>query len=783
MNPSKIIIRFLACSLIELLGIIWVPSDTQAQTLASQEPKDLRVELTSATGSSRFQIGELIPIQVSFSSNTPRRYLHPCWENDPQADWRDCRLSYSLSSAIVPAAGWVDRTKEYPPDPFFTTSARMMYQGPTRYLGPNAVQFPYRLTERYRFDSPGRYVVRLSIAVNVDDEGGQSETWHPAMKYHQVVVTREITIEIVPARQDWQHEIVRKGVSALNAPQPQFTGQPSAEFMRYEQDIGALCNLSTPEVSRLLGTLLSQGNANFEGCLEESPNFAVALNEQRRLQADPAVAVTPAFFAAFSNLLSKEEAKKRQRPLLEVRQQAEDNEREALCGALQRRHGKAQITSLATLLRSRSQEVEQSSPHIPAFSPAVIAMAAANFGRLPGDTKELLLGPDWRLVRSAAMLPALRGEAEAGDGPALRHWLELDPAGATPFAYTEAVRKPPRFSAFDLNIPKASLPEQERQIAANFVALGRGVSFIEPEQTQGLQNSATLLYRYATVEILPVVLPVIDARLSQWSCLPQFATLAYLTKVSTTAAAPRLRKAFRNMEGGECSNRRPFTNIGFLQPSSVLGRAAVAEIDAGTDEGLAEDGARYLQFYGSPSMKPAVWTELVVWHKRYVANGGEHPTSATAEINQRSREMQLALTRAYVGAQAWTISPEEWREVTNVLGAATEELVCNFGCGISLSTDPDPGTYVIRRERTGEATIAPPARFMDAGEGAPPGFYSINSQYGSLTLRSLEAKILQLPAGSTFSMDQTFAPFDASEIAAITTFLRQHHYRMKRSRD
>lgn len=107
------------------------------------------------------------------------------------------------------------------------------------------------------------------------------------------------------------------------------------------------------------------------------------------------------------------------------------------------------------------------------------------------------------------MLPLVRRRVETGDGPALLHWLELDPAAAAAFIREEVARPEPRFSNFYLRLPDSSLPSQERQIAANFVAM---------HDPRDLIRSATLLHRYATAAVLPDVLPFIDANLSRWSC-------------------------------------------------------------------------------------------------------------------------------------------------------------------------------------------------------------------------------------------------------------------------
>jgi hypothetical protein len=79
------------------------------QEFPSQEPADLKVELRSATGSNRFQLGEVIPLEIFISSNTPNRYLEPCmmfWESC--FGYPRCRFVTHWSFDVLPNTGWTD---------------------------------------------------------------------------------------------------------------------------------------------------------------------------------------------------------------------------------------------------------------------------------------------------------------------------------------------------------------------------------------------------------------------------------------------------------------------------------------------------------------------------------------------------------------------------------------------------------------------------------------------------------------------------------------------------
>ncbi len=91
----------------KLTALLFVASLLCAQT-PSLAP-DIKVDLRSATGSNRFQLGELIPLELLVSSPTPHRYLEPCklfWEGC--FGFPQCRFETVWSFSVTPATGWTD---------------------------------------------------------------------------------------------------------------------------------------------------------------------------------------------------------------------------------------------------------------------------------------------------------------------------------------------------------------------------------------------------------------------------------------------------------------------------------------------------------------------------------------------------------------------------------------------------------------------------------------------------------------------------------------------------
>ncbi|HKN71397.1 MAG TPA: hypothetical protein VJX30_10210 [Terriglobales bacterium] len=167
-----------------------------AAPLPPQEPPDLQVQLRSATGSNRFQVGEVIPLEAVFSSSTPNRYLEPCTLfRESNFGFPQCRFFSRWSFTITPEGGWVDLTKEFPSGP--RTGGGPTMKVPNLDLSSQSVIFSYLLTNRFRFDKPGEYRVRLFIDVGLDDETTKRNPIpDPAVKPHSVSVMRDIVLQI-----------------------------------------------------------------------------------------------------------------------------------------------------------------------------------------------------------------------------------------------------------------------------------------------------------------------------------------------------------------------------------------------------------------------------------------------------------------------------------------------------------------------------------------------------------------------------------------------------------
>jgi hypothetical protein len=757
--------RLLAVS---LLAIATCALPSQAQNVA-----DLHVELRSATGSNRFQVGDVILLQLVFSSSVPHRYLEPCLQLHRSCfGFPVCRFANHWKFSITPEEGWVDL--DYP---------CAVASGPTfvvedHDLTPQPTIVPYELTERFRFDAPGKYTVTFSTDIGMDDDSNPRSELFKATKEapdrHSVNIKAEFQFEVIPADPAWQKELIRKGYEAYSGKEPQLTNPPSAELAEYKKDTTGLCNLGTPEAMRVIVELLLRGHSEVRACLERSPNPKAAVEEMKRLLSDPSAAIGPEFFSEL--LILDNEENRKPTGLNYLRQQDTDDERERLVAALPHKQGEALSTSLLAVLHyppaSQRSPAEWSSYALP-FSDPVLALTAANFEHFPRDAQNWLLTDSWDLIRSKRMLPIVQRLAEGGDGLALLRWQELDPSAADAFERAEIVRPVPRFSSFYLRLSQPLLPAEEEQLASNFDKLAEQYN---PQQyNDGLVRVATLLHRYGSRSILSTVLPVINADWNRWPCSVEYPALAYLLKVSPEDAAPKVEEAARQSNQGPCSTSTFFTDLGTLEASPVLERLAFSQL--GDPAGpLARDASDYLRRYASSGSKARVWERLEYWQRRWAALKQPSSTQTTTAQEQQTQSIVTSLVAGFERAQGWLLTTEDEARLLSLLGdSAIKSAACGFQCGADLNVAGPANLAIYERRTEPNYQLAP---ILDYLQPPNPHHYSIQ-QYACPNMQALKDKMLQFPVGSSFEFAWNFSARDRDELVEISDFLWSRGYTVK----
>jgi hypothetical protein len=390
----------------------------------ADEASGLSMDFKTTTGSNVFRIGEIIPIQVSFTATKPHCYLAPCnlfWH--PGFGFPLCYFATPWQFSITPTQGWRDISSYLIP----FTDGGPSFDVPTQNLTREPSIHRETLTDLFRFSQPGEYTVRLTVEIALDDHKPHTPRngLNPddGSKPKTVTVSRELLIHIVPVDVDWEREVIRKGVEAFSA--------------RYRPEVGskdyaaekALCYPGTPNAAIAFARLAVEDHAAY-GCLARSPSVQTAVEEMQRLLVDPETAVSLQFFELLVGLLGR--AQSPHHDAMTISQKIVDERREVLFQSLPRKKGDAYLVSLMTVLENPPSVLPVPAGMRP-FQEPVIAALVESWKDFPDDFKARLLDQFWLAVQSPRLLPIVRSRAKTGDQIALQRWMELDPAGAAAF--------------------------------------------------------------------------------------------------------------------------------------------------------------------------------------------------------------------------------------------------------------------------------------------------------------------------------------------------------------
>jgi hypothetical protein len=717
----------------------------------AQKPiaSDLAGELRAKDHGPTFQAGEVIALEASFTSSAPNKYLEPCELFSIRSfGYPRCRFFNSWSFSLEsPGGTWAPIKEQYP-----MSRSGPMIEVPDHDLSTTPTRFTYEFTWRQHFDRPGKYTVRLTSQIALDDDSTPrrhfetSAAQQPAP--HTVPFTLDYSFTIVPSTAEWRHDVILRGVEAIESSR-RYRNQNDPGFIADGDAINGICNLRTADAAIALARVLADGHNG--DCIATVDDRPAAASELRRLLSDPSVGVTQNFLRALAMLEdSKPQAFE---GLRAVRISALDQLRIDLFQALSVKQSKARLTSLSTVLSATDISGAHLMDTVPQhFSDALTQAAADNFDALPDSVRTTLLRQDWPLIRSPLMLATVQREAEHGNDQAILDWKDLDPAGAASFIRAEIVRPVPRFYAYYLELSNATLPDLEEQLSENLTNIPPG---------NDIGPAATLVARYATVGSLPIVLPFYDQHASEWPCSTKEPLLAYLLRVSPKDAAPRLRFA---LHGNRCPASSLLSDLGALHPSPLLEELAFQQIEA--DLPFADDAAHYLQNYGSPSLKSRVWEELVRWKSV--------PHSEPTRPNVLS-----SLVSSFEAAQGWVLSLEESHRLHDLLGPESiKTLSCNYQCGDPISVAPGMSDVSIYRQQV-DPHITPGLDRVYLWSTSGSHIYHVN-QYTAPTLTAFLEKLGQFPIGVTFSANPSqWSDGDSGDWGELINFLATHGYHLR----
>lgn len=735
-----------------VLCFLWASTaSTFAQVRQTSEEgttAESEVQLTISTNSARFYSGEVIPLDLAFSSAIPKRYQINLARYD-----RSGRMRYEE---------FIVEPKEAVRDPlylYFNSIAGFLGGGLTgfEFLSSSPTLIHVNLNEWVSFVRPGTYRIQV-VSHRVGDSANSSHPWGEGVE----LKSNWIELKIVAAAPSWQQKTLAEIRQALDTGKPLNANVPDeAKRTAFTQ----LRYLGTEGAARELARRLrgEDNNADFECMfgLIGSPHRDVGLEEMNKLFENPDFPITQLFLTTMSIL-----------PL----NSADAPEMEANRGALNQRlirvlplkRGKASAISLDTALNDLNNKTAAETRK--ELVPELIKV----FTSLKVDQQAGWFEYRWDAVKDPAWLPLLRSlalqytdfpELRVMDayqslelsGAALRRWYELDPESARDAVIKEIVRPKPRYSASVLGLlPDKTLPEVEHVIAQHFLAT-------DNYEIEG--NLASLLFRYADSDVMPEVLGKATEKVGTWACEPQDKTLAYLLRVDPEIAEPLIEKAImaRGPQNNACRHML-LGEIGALQAHPALERLAVKSL-SDPDPEVVSNAAGYLGSYGSPSAEQPLWQRYEEWSRAWAGRDKELRFVYGAENpNVWQKGLGENLARALATGVAWLSDETKIRRIKE-LGVGPE---------IAQNMDGLLNAYSQR-----PLTI----RFSETNFASAP--YSFNvAQYDLHSVEGLKTKLDQFPRGTVFVWSPPeFPPSERAEdfFKELSDYATQHGIRLQRT--
>lgn len=692
--------------------------------LAGRQPEGVKFMITAPK--TEFFFGEVIPLELKFTSTQPRTFLA-----DSRLQDRAGRMNFTEEFVAAPASLSEDPLQGLPGG----QGAMGGLSGGPVVLSEKAFGFERVLNEWVRFRKPGEYrVYAVSRRVSQVEAPGRSDYYLHSYARGKAaeLVSNVLTLKIRPAPATWVKEQIAAAKKILDAP-----AEPNDQTAK--ERLGAirvLRFLDSPEATEELVRRLTAGQdvdsfSAYMGVLG-SPyrKQLLPLMEQRLVAADQPVweryldalaqlaelvasgGPMPPYPKDAAGEKAWEESKRR----AEVREQKRNEYAARLIASLPAKQPQARAVSLNTLLNFGMRN----GPEQP-WLRSVVASLIADFRSLPVMTQSMLLESRWSALKGPAILPVLRDlvanpPPQQFDPPiqsvALRRLYEVSHGEGRKIILDE-IRRPTKnlpFSTLAM-LPDPALPELNDVLAQRFDPL--------------------LILRYATGDIVKRVENAYLARNAEIEKqkLPTCAgPLAfYFLKYDPPFGERLLREDFAKPAAAPACYDIGFQfhQFGRWAYSPALERLAIESLTS-PKVAVKRGAAEVLGKHGTAAAEKPLWDAMEYFRSWW--KGREEQLKE--KIGEESMQLERALRTALAQADGWVL---EEPELLRLLALCSSEWR--------------------RTEVTGWiSTAKPPVSIGISPQG--DGFSYTVGQYGPGAEEWLRRKLLQYPEATRFRVVQ-----------------------------
>lgn len=618
-------------------------------------PADVTLNLTLVEGRSVFQSGEIVRLQLEFTSPTPAKYF---------VDTR----TYDRSGRLMIDAMCLEPDTADPLNDYFGSGLFGFIGGG---LGGQQELGTYEASlelNEWKSLLPGSYRLRI-VSHRVSRVAGSDDSSHSVVPIP--LASNTIDFQVVSARPAWQAEVVAAAERELDIGAAESTAAKHAartlRFLGSEHAAKAL--------ARRFYSLQQPNGWDLMFGLVASPYRAQVIQAMKAAIGDPGHPITREFVETLALLEIESDpdyrlppyhkgGEERYRKLQDAKRVAfatlRDRHLDELAAAVNAKSDQARALSTETLLTGRAGDT--------ATRGNARQSLIASWDSLPVRTRNELIEYRWNEIGGVEMLPILRGivdgPSEAGHqldkierGPALRRIYELSPAEGR-----ERILRETLDSKGDIDIhvlgmlPDAELPQIEQPILQR---LRRG---------NARNVDYHLIARYGSGRVVDDVKAVYQQHVGEWACDPQVALLRYLLRVDPDYGAAAVADALARREKTGCY-RMTLSGIGDALKEAALQRVAVAALyDPSYD--VVRDAADALARHGSSEAEAALWQRLETFHETWKGKQAQlrHGPGLKPEAAAPGAA-ESALVRAIATGQAWLCSPQKLESLKQLVSS------------------------------------------------------------------------------------------------------------------
>jgi hypothetical protein len=705
-----------------------------ALPLFAQNESGVSLTIRFADSTSRFHVGEIIPIELAFRASIPGKY--------------DMEMrNYDRSGRLNIEAFHVTPSGRDPPKRYFSSGAFIGGGlGGARELSSEPQIVREDLNEWVALDEPGHYSLYVT--------SGRVSRRAPTTAEPVELQSNDLEFDVVAADAAWQQQTLSSSVATLNMESS--TEDEKTAALRVLRFLDTPASLH--ELVFRLGTRGDRSEWNEIAGLAGSRYQTLVVRELEQQMCAPNIAVTSDFLYVLARLKLQldhdplppyPQGDAEQQKVWNERMRAEEKELKELLDSL---YGKtamivaskqrdARAETVQTLLLRSSSEPGDVKP-LAGLPPGEVAAAFLNLSR---DQQCSLLMSFWERLKDPAMSAPLKRVAEQPDmnhqmlrDVALRRLYDVDPSEATPVILDEIKHPHLDNGMFTVNgetlglLPNETLPQFDDRLAAR----------IEDRESRTKGLDAQLIGRYSTKAILSRVKSVYESAPGQWDCVTEDGFVVYFLRLDPDYGVKRLAQA-----PSFCMTNALPAVIKMHRWSEVE-PGIIARLN-GPDLNRARQAAETLSKYGSTQAETSLWDRLRKFHEQWEERGNE--LSMRPGMRTDANEavgFQYGLVEAIGKAPAWLLTDDEVTELESMTLGQERDNVKQWHCTSPVNVNV---SFV------GDQIIA-----------------SVN-QYTATDIASLKAKLAQYPSGTKLSLNIFGSPQQVSRVHGATEAIADEH--------